>query len=381
LVIIDSVQTGNGLVRGSIRVDDRKHDLGFESELELSGAGAEAFLLLALPAAMRCGGPLIIEAPVSPQLLRQLPAIQAIYSCWDPNLRQAEIRATARSPGGQVVLSSQPREGVAFTAGVDSFYSALKSPDTSLVYIHGLDIPLGNTGLRNRVSEKLSWVASELNRPLLEMETNLRDFSDRYLTWHLAFGGALSACALLLSRHLDVFGIPAGQSYESLLPDGAHPVLNPLFSTENVAVRSVGCETRRVDKVKNISSHPVVHNALRVCWENRGDAYNCGVCEKCLRTMAALEIFGNLSDCSTFDVALDYGRLSRAVAAHPSLEMFIQQNLQAARENEASPELIRSLEKSLHPGRTRLFRTLHNTVPHIINDWSYRVFRRKRTRK
>jgi hypothetical protein len=214
------------------------------------------------------------------------------------------------------------------------------------------------------------------------METNLRRFSDRYLTWHLAFGGALSACALLLSRYLDVFGIPAGQTLEFIQPDGAHPLLNPLFSTENVTIRTVGCEARRIEKVGAIAAHPVVQSSLRVCWENRGDAYNCGICEKCLRTMAALEIFGTLPAFSTFAVPLDYGRLSRAVAAHPSLEVFIEENLELARARNASPELIKSLEKSLRPWRTRVFRTLHNRVPRMFNDWTYRIFQhRHRGRK
>jgi len=343
----------------------------------LSDAAAESFLLLALTAAMRCGEPLIIEAPISRQLLGQIPMIQDIYRCWDSKLRQVEIRAPVQLPAKPPIPSLPAREAVAFTAGVDSFYSAFQSPEAALVFIHGLDIPLGNHGLRRKVREKLTWAAAELGRPLLEMETNLRSFSDRYMTWHLAFGGALSACALLLSRHFSVFAVPAGQTYELLVPDGAHPVLLPLFSTEDLAIRTVGCEARRVDKVEAIAAHPVVHGALRVCWENRGDAYNCGVCEKCLRTMAALDIFGALHACSTFDVPLDYGRLSRAVAPHPGLEIFMQENLAAARAKNASPGLIRSLEKSLAPGRARLLRPLISRVPRKFNDWHFRIFQHR----
>jgi len=376
LVIIGGFKSAFGRVEGSIRVGDRRYDLVFRSELELSDLAAEAFLLLALPAAMRCGGPLIIEAPVSQQLLGQIPEIQNIYRCWDSKLGNVEVRAAARLPACRPLPASAAREAIAFTAGVDSFYSALQSPEASLMFLHGLDIPLENHDLRKKVRERLAWAASELDRPLLEMETNLRNFSDRYLSWHLAFGGALAACALLLSRHIDVFGIPAGQTAESHHPDGAHPELDPLFSTEDVAIRTVGCEARRVDKVEVIAPHPVVQGALRVCWENRGDAYNCGVCEKCLRTMATLEIFGELQNFSTFAVSLDYRRLSWAVPAQPALDMLIRENLQAARAKSASPELIKSLEKQLTRGRSRLLRKLLNGVPRTFSDRYYRAFLR-----
>jgi hypothetical protein len=92
--------------------------------------------------------------------------------------------------------------------------------------------------------------------------------------------------------------------------------------------------------------------------------------------MAALEIFGVLQQCSTFAVPLDYGRLSRAVPADPVLDMFIHENLQAARARRASPELIRSLEKALVRGQSPLLRTLLNGAPRCFRDWYYRVFQR-----
>ncbi|HLF30440.1 MAG TPA: hypothetical protein VI566_05355, partial [Xanthomonadales bacterium] len=88
LIIIDRFKSEFGRVEGRIRVGDQEFVLYFRSELELSDAAAEALLLLALPAAMRCGGPLISEALVSPQLLQQIPHIQNIYRCWDSKLRR-----------------------------------------------------------------------------------------------------------------------------------------------------------------------------------------------------------------------------------------------------------------------------------------------------
>jgi len=374
LVIVDDIKTEAGRCEASITVNGKRYELFFRSQLEFSDHASDALLILALPAAMRVGAPLTIKAPVSPLLLNNIPAIQDIYCDWDAKFHLVKVNAPVRSTS--VVQESRlpARETVSFTGGVDSFYSALERPESSLMFVHGFDIPLSNAGLRKTVSRRLSWAAAELNRPLLEVETNLREFSDHYLKWQLAFGGALSACALLLSRHMDVFWLSAGHSLEHPQPDGVHPVLNPLCGTEDLIIRTSGFKASRIEKVEAMAEHPVVQGALRVCWQNRGDAYNCGVCEKCLRTMAALEIFGVLAACSTFEVALDYGRLSRATAIDPSVEFFIEENLQAAREKNASPALISALEKSLDPRRVWFFRLLHYKVPRKVYDWSYRVF-------
>lgn len=377
MVVIEKIEAAAGHAEGIIRVGRRQHHLGFDSRLELSDRAAEAFLLLALPAAMRHGGPLVMEAPVSPRLLAQVPAIQDLYQAWDAGLRRVEVKANPRLPAGQPpVNTASGCHAMAFTGGVDSFYAALQNPQAALVYIHGLDIPLHKRALRTMVSSRLSEAAAALGRPWFEMETSLRDFSDRYFTWSLAFGGALAACALLLSRHFETFGIPAGQAIDSDIPDGAHTRLVRLFTTEELEVRAAGCDARRIDKVSSLAHHPVARRALRVCWENRGDAYNCGACEKCLRTMASLEIFGALRSFSTFPLPLDYRRLSWAVPHHPGLQLFIQENLEAARARQSDPRLIRSLEIALDRTRSDLIRTVCAHIPRPVRDFNYRVLRR-----
>jgi hypothetical protein len=47
-----------------------------------------------------------------------------------------------------------------------------------------------------------------------------------------------------------------------------------------------------------LSSHSEVLARLRVCWENLGN-YNCGLCEKCIRTMLGLRAIG-VDRCPTF---------------------------------------------------------------------------------
>lgn len=372
MVIIDRIRSENHRAEGRIRVGRRTFNVGFQSQLELSDSIAEALLLLTLPAAMRDGAPLVMEYPVSGQLISNIPGIQALYRKWNPALHKVavEVKKRPREPR-QPDADHVIRKAISFTGGVDSFYSALQAPRAALLYVHGLDIPLENAALRRKVGRKLQWAADQMDRPFFEMETNLRQFSDRHMDWHIAFGAALAACALLLSRHLDDFGIPAGQSSKSLLPDGAHPALNPLCGTEAVEIRTLGLETSRVEKTEFISRFPVVQATLRVCWENRLNQYNCGVCEKCLRTMAALEVFGALEKCTTFPVPLDYRRLSRAIPPDPALDFFVQENLDAARLNSADPNLVKTLEQILEPARSARYRRLYKVLPLRIRHWYY----------
>lgn len=372
MVVVDRIRTTGDRLQGTIQAGRNAHEVYFQTDFEFSDSAADAFLLLALPAAMRRGETLVMYDPVSPQLLAAVPEIQALYHDWEPGLKIVEIRAQARDlpdTRTQPVLSHQ---AVSFTGGVDSFFSALQSQDASLLYVYGLDIPLTNSPLKDQVRNQLRWAAAEMGRTLIEVETNLRDFSDRYWSWQLAFGGALAACALLLSRHMDEFGIPAGQAFPILQPDGTHAELTPLFSTEQLKVRTVGYHSSRVEKVKSIASSPVVQNALRVCWENRGGTYNCGACEKCLRTMAALDIFGQLSNFTTFAVPLDYARLSRSVGVALDLDMFARENLEVARQYHANPELISSLEKALKLADNSTFRKVNKWIPRRFRDWRYR---------
>jgi hypothetical protein len=73
-----------------------------------------------------------------------------------------------------------------------------------------------------------------------------------------------------------------------------------LFADEAIEVVHDGCEASRAEKTKLIANDPMVLQHLRVCWEKTEGTYNCGVCEKCLRTMTPLYGLGKLSAASTF---------------------------------------------------------------------------------
>lgn len=60
------------------------------------------------------------------------------------------------------------------------------------------------------------------------------------------------------------------------------------LSNENLMIYSSGCMRNRIEKVSNIIDYKFAEDNLNVCFK---DEYNCGECEKCIRTL--FEIYAN----------------------------------------------------------------------------------------
>jgi hypothetical protein len=108
---------------------------------------------------------------------------------------------------------------------------------------------------------------------------------------------ALGAVALLLSPLFSRVYIPSSHDYSQLVPWGTHPLVDPLWSTDDLEVVHDGCEATRLEKTALIASHDVALRHLWVCW---GGRFNCGDCNKCQRTILALQALGALDRCTTF---------------------------------------------------------------------------------
>jgi hypothetical protein len=287
-----------------------------------------------------------IPGKVSPLLLQGVNNIQQIFSARDPKLSVLEIETN-----GAWQETKGPAQKVAsfFSGGVDSAYTLLKHFDEidTIIFVHGFDIPLANQTLRTKASEAIKTTAYRLGKELIEVETNLRDFSNLYVDWGRDYhGSALASIALLLAQQFKKFYIPATYTYENLFPRGSHPLLDPLWSTERTQIVHDGCEASRTEKIKLISKNDVIMKHLRVCWENRGGAYNCCKCEKCLRTMVSLAIIGSLEECPTFPQPLDLS-LVAGMEINEHLKVFVEDNLKAAQQLNNNPALAQALRECL----------------------------------
>ncbi len=327
----------------------------FELWFRWTGAGLpethDAFVAAALLAAMRTGGPLRVEGHVSPRLLAALPRIQALLHRWERRLRVVRVEAQARR------TPPASSHGIAsfFSGGIDSYYSVLKHKDeiTHLIFVHGFDIRLGDLALRRKVAEVIRSAAAELNRPLIEVETNLRDFTDPLVDWSWYNGSALASAALLLSSAASRVFIPATVTSAAPIPTGSHPLLDPQWSTETLELVYDGAVSR-VEKVKFISASDLALRTLRVCWKNWDGAYNCGRCDKCVRAMICLRVAGVLERCSTFDRPLDLGDLAwRAITdyriIHADYKEMFRHVAAAGTDPELEHALRAALRRRVHP--------------------------------
>lgn len=265
---------------------------------------ADAFLAACLPLAMARGEPLMIQGSVSERLYWSSQRLMQILDLWWPELQP--IRVTAKRVRRARAPSRGRSAGMFFTLGMDSFYTLLRRvndkqpPLTHLLFVHGFDIRLEDQAFFNTVRSNLELVAREHDKTLLLFSSNLRKLSDEILNWGIYHGAALASVGLLLQECLERIFIPASNSYASLFPWGAHTLTDPLWSTECLVFEHEGAHVEREGKYALVGSNRTAQQVLRCCWENRGNRYNCGECEKCLRTMLGLKIVGALGQAATF---------------------------------------------------------------------------------
>ncbi|MHB1213701.1 MAG: RING finger protein [Thiobacillus sp.] len=338
------------------------------------------FLATCLLPAMKLGLPLRIRGTVSGRLLQSVGTIQEIFHKWYPELAIIPVMADDVDDSA---LPRSTQSAAFFSGGLDSFHSVLKNHSRidHLIFVHGFDIKLENTGLRDAVSGRVRQAAQALGKPLVEIETNIREIGDHYLSWTMHFfGPALASVGLLLGKSLGRIFIPASESYAHLEPCASHPLVDPLWSTENVDIIHDGAEASRNEKAAYIADSPAAMNALRVCWENPHNAYNCGHCEKCLRTMINLESAGALERCTTFGSRLDPVTVVNMDIGNDLVLFHVEENLRVLEASSRNPAVVDALRTSISAYKAAqldaLFREAQND-PAIAAVFSQLISRRK----
>jgi hypothetical protein len=84
----------------------------------------------------------------------------------------------------------------------------------------------------------------------------------------------------------------------------------------------------RWQKLERLAQEPGALGILRVCWQDKG--FNCGRCEKCLRTMVLLRILG--LDSPNFPVLDDLRAIEQLVTRDRSEAAFNREALALAKE-------------------------------------------------
>lgn len=254
-------------------------------------AAADAALASCLMPAMLLGQKLHIDASfsISRALVTNLNKFQQIFSGWFDDLKLVELDIPEPYLLDTPVVSSG--SAVFYSGGVDASYSffELQHDIDYLIFCLGLDIRLQETERCEKALNAAKQFALHYGKHLIVMETNFRaafpELSAKRCQIVLLISYSL---ALGLNR----LYVPASHDVFELEPFITHPLTDPLLTNGITEVIHHGMVSR-VRKTIAIARSSQALTFLRVC--NASDQFNCGECEKCLRTMATLAAIGKQS--------------------------------------------------------------------------------------
>lgn len=308
------------------------YEVPSELEADLSES-SNPWLVAMLPYALPTGETIVSDIPADAALLENLKGLIAVWCEWYPQYLPPKISfPVAPMP----VEASNRRSAAFFSGGVDSWFTVLRhAPELEsaaigqvdeLIAVHGFDIPLESADEFMKLHTALSCGAQALDRKLIIVRTNLRRSGTLWARgwgW-LTHAAGLSSVALILEKRYEKVLIGSSSPYGGLIPWGSHPMTDGLFSTRSLTVKQDGASFNRVEKTALVARHAIALSHLHVCWKQSA-ASNCGVCLKCIRTMAALQLLNALEIANPFPVAFQSERLARVYLENDHEEDFIKE--------------------------------------------------------
>jgi hypothetical protein len=320
------------VARESGETFDVWYEVPSELEADLSES-SNPWLVAMLPHALPTGETIASDIPADAALLENLKGLIAVWCAWYPQYLPPRISVpVAPLP----VETSNRRFAAFFSGGVDSWFTVLRhAPEREsaaigqvdeLIAVHGFDIPLESADEFMKLHTALSMGARALNRELIIVRTNLRRNGSLWAKgwgW-LTHAAGLSSVALILEKRYGKVLIGSSSPYGGLIPWGSHPMTDGLFSTRSLTVKQDGASFNRVEKTALVARHAIALSHLHVCWRQRA-ASNCGVCLKCIRTMATLQLLNALETANPFPVEFQSKRLARLYLENDHEEDFIRE--------------------------------------------------------
>jgi hypothetical protein len=354
--------------------DVQGEPLWFESGDAPLQPRAEAFGCAVLPAAVARRADLVLEAPLDAVWGANVRTLQETWRQWW-HIRKARIY-----PHTEQKRPFTKAKGIAlcFSGGVDSFYSLLRSGLTfdHLVFAHGYDIKLSDSGRAAAVEQSLREVAAAVGARAVVIRTNLREHPAFGATsWERIHGGALAALGHLLGGEVGSLGISASYPYYHEAQWGSHWRTDPLWSSAQLEIVHCGAWLWRKEKLELIAGEELVRRHLRVCWENRNARSNCGHCEKCVRTMLILAHVHQLEQFPTFDVG---PHLVERIGALPRVPSFLFPNYREFLQESTDPQVTEALQALLQRSQSRVpdlrqrMGKLVQRFEDILGHWSHR---------
>lgn len=239
---------------------------------------------------------------IDKQYLDSLNKIENIFKGWYP-----QFSFSGKIFSQKVIHNEFDNKGygLLFSGGVDSMTSYLMNRDkvTDLISIWGLDIPVYENEFWNDVKHRLLDFADEEKINIHFIKSNAQEISNNVLltrkfgleSWwgSVSHGLILSGLCAPLTAINDIRALIIASSYfPDMRPWGSHPYIDNNVKWSDVNILHVDDPhadrlMSRQEKIKYLKDFSKGLSYLRVCW-SQYKQYNCGYCEKCLRTIVGL---------------------------------------------------------------------------------------------
>lgn len=261
-----------------------------------------------------------VEGEICPELKDGLTTIMQWMRLWwyKSDKKLVSIESKTGSWGSR--RKAAERAAVFFSGGIDALATVranrLNYPEEHPgaikdgLLVCGLEIH--EKRIFKYVMDSISQLAQGAGIELIPVFTNLRELGPENnsefwdVFWSNEFSGAaFAAIAHALSNRLTQVTINANDDIAHLIPYGSHPLIDANFSSSDLRIRHEGITMTRLEKTKLIAEWDLALKHLRVCNKTSNyepDMFNCGRCEKCIRTMLALLALGALEKTAAFKV-------------------------------------------------------------------------------
>lgn len=299
----------------TIKYDKNKtYDMWFEVEEKykdyLCYENADAFIVSLISFIVKHEYDVEVEGFLSSKLYYQLTSYLLPLLCDNFNKKKLTIECEVKD-----FNFNAKGIGASISCGVDSFYTLLKHTDqkdktyniTHLTFFNaGSHGEYGGEEARKLYNERLERIkkfCDNENYKLVSVDSNMNELimmSHEGTNTFRTLG-----CVLVLQKLFNKYYFASCCDFNGSHIDERdttfYDILNvQCLSTENTTIYCSGIEVNRQKKIEFISQFPITYKWLDVCIM---DSYNCGKCEKCIRTMVALDSIGKLEKYkNVFDV-------------------------------------------------------------------------------
>lgn len=292
-----------------INIDNKREKVWFKVDKKyeqyLCYERSDAFVIAVLNFAMRNRHDIICDAPISEDLYYNIDKylIDAISS-YNPLFYRTKIEANIATD----TLPCAGAVGTGISCGIDSLHVLACQTNLRFKKHNVTHLTFNNVGSHGEGShakklyqERLALpkrFAEEYGFEFVASDSNLMDvISQSHFKSH-TYSSMFAVYCLQKLYSIYYYASSGYRYHEFTLIDkeynscGSYEMLLlPLLSTKNLRIYSEGEGMSRLTKLKDVVNYQPSYKYLNVCLKTSA---NCGVCEKCVRTLLEIDALGKL---------------------------------------------------------------------------------------